>query len=63
MPLPALARQTVDAGLTGFEWAVAPEARLIVGDIGDYDLVVKLLRDHKIDSVIHFAGSIVVPDA
>ncbi len=24
---------------TGFEWAVAPEARLIVGDIGEYDLV------------------------
>jgi UDP-glucose 4-epimerase len=48
---------------TGFDWAVAPEARLIVGDIGDYDLVVKLLRDHKIDSVIHFAGSIVVPES
>lgn len=48
---------------TGFNWAVAPEAELIVGDIGDYDLVTKLLRNHKIDSVIHFAGSIVVPES
>jgi UDP-glucose 4-epimerase len=48
---------------TGFDWAVAPEAELIVGDIGDYDLVTKLLRNRKIDSVIHFAGSIVVPES
>ncbi len=48
---------------TGFDWAVAPEARLVVGDIGEYDLVAKLLSDHKIDSVIHFAGSIVVPES
>ena len=24
---------------TGFEWAVAPEAKLVVGDVGDLDLV------------------------
>jgi len=48
---------------TGFDWAVAPEAGLVVGDIGEYELVAKLLRDHKIDSVIHFAGSIVVPES
>lgn len=48
---------------TGFEWAVAPEATLIVGDIADAALVKTLLRDHSIDSVIHFAGSVVVPDS
>jgi UDP-glucose 4-epimerase len=48
---------------TGFEWAVAPEAKLIVGDIADSSLVKSLLRDHSIDSVIHFAGSIVVPES
>jgi UDP-glucose 4-epimerase len=36
---------------TGFEWAVAPEAKLVVGDIGDTSLVRSLLRDHEIDSI------------
>lgn len=48
---------------TGFEWAVAPEAKLVMGDIGDTSLVKSLLYDHKIDSVIHFAGSVVVPES
>jgi UDP-glucose 4-epimerase len=48
---------------TGFEWAVAPDATLIVGDIADASLLKKLLRDHSIDSVIHFAGSVVVPES
>jgi UDP-glucose 4-epimerase len=48
---------------TGFEWAVAPEAELIIGDIADTDLVKSLLREYAIDSVIHFAGSIVVPES
>ena len=48
---------------TGFEWAVAPDATLIVGDIADASLLKSLLHDHSIDSVIHFAGSIVVPES
>lgn len=48
---------------TGFEWAVAPEAKLIVGDVGDSALVRQTLDEHRIDSVIHFAGSIVVPES
>src|SRR5690606_25962381 len=48
---------------TGFDWAVAPEAALIVGDIADGDLVAKIMIDHEVDAVIHFAGSIVVPES
>lgn len=48
---------------TGFEWAVAPEAKLIVGDVADKDLVGQIIRDHGIDAIIHFAGSIVVPES
>jgi UDP-glucose 4-epimerase len=48
---------------TGFEWAVASEAKLVVGDIADSSLVKSLFRDHEIDSVMHFAGSIVVPES
>lgn len=48
---------------TGFGWAVAPEAKLYVGDIADSSLVGLVIRDHDIDAVIHFAGSVVVPDS
>ncbi|MCV3240696.1 UDP-glucose 4-epimerase GalE [Mesorhizobium sp. ZC-5] len=48
---------------TGFEWAVAPEAKLVVGDVGDIGLVSSIIRKHKVDAVIHFAGSIVVPES
>lgn len=47
---------------TGFDWAVAPEAKLVVGDVGDSALVAGLIAGHGIDAVIHFAGSIVVPE-
>ena len=48
---------------TGFEWAVAPEAKLVVGDIGDMDLVKSIVAENKVDAIIHFAGSIVVPES
>lgn len=48
---------------TGFEWAVAPEAKLVVGDIADQALVASLIETHGIDAIIHFAGSIVVPES
>lgn len=48
---------------TGFQWAVAPEAKLFVGDIADTALVGSLILDHSVDAIIHFAGSIVVPES
>src|SRR5262245_12251177 len=48
---------------TGFWWAVAPSAKLVEGDIGDEALLDRVMMGHKIDAVIHFAGSIVVPDS
>jgi UDP-glucose 4-epimerase len=48
---------------TGFWWAVSPGAALVEGDIGDEALLDRLMREHRFDAVIHFAGSIVVPDS
>jgi len=48
---------------TGFPWAVAKGVPLIVGDTGDQALVTRLIRQHGIDAIIHFAASIVVPDS
>ncbi len=48
---------------TGFRWAVAPQAELVVGDIGDQGLVRSIIDRHGVTSIIHFAGSIVVPES
>jgi UDP-glucose 4-epimerase len=48
---------------TGFRSNLAKGVKLIVGDVGNEALVVKTLRQHDIDAIIHFAGSIVVPDS
>ena len=48
---------------TGFRWAVPPNATLVVGDIGDQELVRSIVRKHAVKSIIHFAGSIVVPES
>lgn len=48
---------------TGFAWAVAPQAKLVQGDIGDEALVENLIKTHNVDAVVHFAGSIIVPDS
>jgi UDP-glucose 4-epimerase len=48
---------------TGFRWAVPPAARLIVGDIGDEALLARVLEENPIEAIIHFAGSIVVPES
>ena len=47
----------------GFAWAVAEAAPLIVGDSGDRALVARLIHEHRVDAIIHFAASVVVPDS
>ena len=48
---------------TGFDWSVAPDVPLVVGDTGDQARVAALLAEHRVDAIIHFAASIVVPDS
>ncbi|GGA72855.1 UDP-glucose 4-epimerase GalE [Nitratireductor aestuarii] len=48
---------------TGFDWAVAEAAELVVGDIADQELVEDIIKRHSVDSIIHFAGSIIVPES
>jgi UDP-glucose 4-epimerase len=48
---------------TGFRWAVPSTATFVEGDVGDQALLRQLFREHKIDAIIHFAGSIVVPES
>jgi UDP-glucose 4-epimerase len=64
-------RQLADAGENvivldnlgrGFRRAVIA-GTLVEGDVGDYALVSKLLRDHRVDTVMHFAAHTIVPES
>ena len=48
---------------TGFAWAISPDARLVRGDCGDQELVGRLIAENSVEAIIHFAGSVVVPDS
>ena len=48
---------------TGFDWAVAQGASLVIGDVGDQLRAAALMAEHRVDAVSHFAASVVVPDS
>jgi UDP-glucose 4-epimerase len=48
---------------TGHRWAVADEISCIVGDTGDQLLLNRVIRQYGVDSIIHFAAAVVVPDS
>ncbi|NML06872.1 UDP-glucose 4-epimerase GalE [Sphingomonas sp. G-3-2-10] len=53
----------VDNLVTGFDWAVDKRASLVVANIEDDDKVRAAMRDHDVVAVMHFAGSVVVPES
>jgi len=53
----------VDRLSTGFDWAVAPEAKLIRADVSDAIAITDIIRSHGIEAIVHFAGSISVPES
>jgi UDP-glucose 4-epimerase len=53
----------IDNLSTGFATSVPPGVPLLVGDAGDEALVSSAITEHNVESVIHFAGSVVVPDS
>jgi UDP-glucose 4-epimerase len=48
---------------TGFEWAVPQAAAFVKGDVADVDLVAALIAERRIGAIMHFAGSIIVPES
>ena len=53
----------VDNLVTGFSWAVDPRAALVEANIEDDDAVRAAIRDHGVKAIMHFAGSVVVPES
>jgi len=53
----------VDNLTTGFRWAVHEKAKFVEGDVGDVALMERVLADHDVGAIMHFAGSIIVPES
>jgi UDP-glucose 4-epimerase len=53
----------IDNLSTGFSAFLPEGVPLFIGDAGDENLVEGVIAQHQIDSIIHFAGSVVVPDS
>jgi UDP-glucose 4-epimerase len=53
----------IDNLVTGFRWAVPDDVPFHEGDIADQPFVEQVLRDHEVKAILHFAGSVVVPES
>ena len=53
----------IDDLSTGFSAYLPEGVPLFIGDAGDENLVEGVIAQHNIESIIHFAGSVVVPDS
>jgi UDP-glucose 4-epimerase len=53
----------IDNLVTGFRWAVDPRAEFVEGDVADAALVADTLAKQGIEAIMHFAGSIIVPES
>ncbi len=48
---------------SGHAWALPPTVAFELGDIADRELVTRLITEHRIDTVFHFAGYVVVSES
>jgi UDP-glucose 4-epimerase len=53
----------IDNLVTGFRWAVPQDVPFYQGDIADSDLVASIIAEQQIGAILHFAGSVVVPES
>jgi len=53
----------VDNLSTGYSGLLPDGVPLFIGDAGDENLVEGVIAQHGVESIIHFAGSVVVPDS
>ena len=53
----------IDNLTTGFRWAIPDDVHFTQGDIADQPLVEALLKEQNVGAIMHFAGSIIVPES
>ena len=53
----------IDNLVTGFRWAVPESVPFYEGDIADEALIARIVAEQGVRAVMHFAGSVVVPES
>ncbi len=53
----------LDNLVTGFRWAVPEGVAFVEGDVADIALVGHAIAEHGVGAILHFAGSVVVPES
>lgn len=53
----------LDNLVTGFDWAIDARAKFVEGNANDIPFVISLIEKYGITEIVHFAGSIVVPES
>jgi UDP-glucose 4-epimerase len=53
----------LDNLVTGFDWAVDARAALVEANVADDVKVRAAIREHNVRAIMHFAGSVVVPES
>ena len=53
----------IDNLVTGFRWAIPDDVPFYEGNIADEALLARIFTDHDILAIMHFAGSVVVPES
>ncbi|WP_277983806.1 UDP-glucose 4-epimerase GalE [Sphingomonas faeni] len=53
----------LDNLVTGFDWAVDGRAALVEANVADDAKVRAAIREHDVKAIMHFAGSVVVPES
>ena len=53
----------VDNLTTGFKWAIPNGVGFINADVGDQEAMENIIGDHNVEAIIHFAGSVIVPES
>lgn len=53
----------IDNLVTGFRWAVPDDVPFYEGNVADSALIAKIVEEQNIGAIMHFAGSVVVPES
>ena len=53
----------IDTLATGFRWAVPDDVPFYQGDVADAALIDRIAAEHDVLAILHFAGSLLVPES
>jgi UDP-glucose 4-epimerase len=53
----------IDNLVTGFRWAVPDNVPFYEGNVADDALIAKIVEEQNVGAIMHFAGSVVVPES